>query len=84
MKKTLADTVEQMNSEDYRERFKAEYYQLVYRFYHLKNILCNWDKLTFDPDCNKGILEMQLRVMADYICILESRAQIEHIDLEEV
>lgn len=24
----LADTVEMMNSEDYKERFKAEYYQL--------------------------------------------------------
>lgn len=26
---TLKDTVEMMNSNDYKERFKAEYYQLV-------------------------------------------------------
>ena len=28
----LKDTVEMMNSNDYKERFKAEYYQLVTRY----------------------------------------------------
>lgn len=34
---TLKDTVEMMNSDDYKERFKAEYYQLVTRYRSLKS-----------------------------------------------
>ena len=33
---TLKDTVEMMNSDDYKERFKAEYYRLVIRYRGLK------------------------------------------------
>ena len=33
----LRDTVDMMNSEDYKERFKAEYYQTVIRYGKLKN-----------------------------------------------
>ena len=36
MIKTLKDTVELMNSEDYRERFIAEYKQLVIRYKGVK------------------------------------------------
>ena len=32
----LIDTVPLMNSEDYRDRFKAEYYQIYIRFVKLK------------------------------------------------
>ena len=39
----LNDTVEMMNSEDYKERFKAEYYQTVIRYGKLKNMLDRWD-----------------------------------------
>lgn len=39
MIKTLKDTVELMNSEDYRERFIAEYKQLVIRCNGLRNML---------------------------------------------
>ena len=35
----LKDTVEMMNSEDYKERFKAEYYQLSIRLYNLTSML---------------------------------------------
>ena len=38
----LADTVEMMNSSDYKERFKAEYTQLVIRYYGLRNMLEKW------------------------------------------
>ena len=37
MIKTLKDTVELMNSEDYRDRFVAEYKQLVIRYKGLMN-----------------------------------------------
>lgn len=84
--RTLNDTVNMMNSVDYRERFRAEYYQLVIRYKKLKAMLEKWDngELDFIPDCNRGILNMQERIMADYIAILESRAQIENIDIGDV
>lgn len=84
--KALNDTVSMMNSVDYRERFRAEYYQLVIRYKKLKAMLEKWDmgELDFTPTCNRGILNMQERVMADYIAILESRAQIEDVDIGDV
>lgn len=47
----LEDTVEMMVSEDYKERFKAEYFQLAVRVDGLKNMLNKWDKreLNFTP-----------------------------------
>ena len=46
-----------MLSEDYKERFKAEYYQLVNRYKNLKAMLEKWDNgtLGFTPDCTRGI-----------------------------
>lgn len=35
----LIDTVEMMNSENYKERFRAEYFQLVIRINGLSNML---------------------------------------------
>ena len=43
--KTLKETVEMMNSADYKERFIAEYEQLVIRYTSLKNMLEKWDKV---------------------------------------
>ncbi len=43
MIKTLKDTTELMNSTDYRERFIAEYNQLVIRYRGLRNILQKMD-----------------------------------------
>ena len=49
----LIDTVPLMNSEDYKDRFKAEYYQVYIRFVKLKAMLEKWDKdeLDFEPTC---------------------------------
>ena len=44
---TLKDTVEMMNSDDYKERFKAEYYQLVIRYRSLRSMITKWDVLDF-------------------------------------
>jgi hypothetical protein len=38
----LADTVDLMCSEDYKERFIAEYYQLKVRFDALNDMLIKW------------------------------------------
>lgn len=82
----LKETIEMMTSESYRERFKAEYYQVVIRYKKLKQMLDNWDKgeLNFNPTCPRSTYNMQVKVMADYIAILEARAVMEHIELEDV
>ena len=81
----LSDTVEMMNSEDYRERFRAEYCQIVIRYGKLKNMLDRWDdgKLNFVPTCPRSTYNMQIRAMADYIAVLKARAVMEGVDLGE-
>ena len=79
----LKDTVEMMNSEDFKERFKAEYYQLSLRLYSLTSMLYKWknNMLDFEPKCSKETLENQLVFMQGYLGILRLRAEIEGIDL---
>ena len=82
----LADTVEMMNSSDYKERFKAEYTQLVIRYYGLRNMLEKWDNetLEFEPTCPRSTYNLQIKAMTDYIAVLEARAVMENVDLESV
>ena len=79
----LKDTVEMMNSEDFKERFKAEYYQLLFRLEALTNMLNKWENnmLDFEPKCTKELLESQVIYMKGYIAILRFRAEIEGIEL---
>lgn len=79
----LKDTVEMMNSEDFKERFKAEYYQLLLRLDALTSMLIEWEDgtLDFKPKCSKETLENQVIFMQGYINILRLRAEIEGIDL---
>lgn len=79
----LKDTVEMMGSEDYKERFKAEYSQVKIRYGKLKYMLEKWDNelLDFTPTCPRSTYDMQIRVMSDYIAILEMRAAMEGIVL---
>lgn len=73
-----------MNSEDYTERFKAEYYQLKIRGCSLQNMLSKWDmgKLEFCPTCPRSTYDMQLKAMLEYKAILEMRAVMEQIDID--
>ena len=82
----LAETVNAMVSTDYKERFIAEYQQLVIRYKGLKAMLEKWDKgeLSFTPTCPRSIYNMHVRAMADYITVLEARAVMEDIELQEV
>lgn len=79
----LKDTVNMMDGTDYKERFKAEYVQVVVRYEKLKAMLDKWDtgKLNFTPTCPRGVYNFQIRAMADYIASLEARAAIEDIEL---
>lgn len=79
----LRETIEMMNSADYKDRFKAEYYQNVIRYQKLKAMLEKWDKgeLNFTPTCPRSTYNMQIKAMTDYIAVLEARAVMEGIIL---
>lgn len=79
----LIDTVEMMNSDDYKDRFKAEYYQLKIRIKGLSVMLDKYANgtLEFTPLCSYNLLYKQLIGMKMYMCSLEERAKIENIIL---
>lgn len=79
----LFQTASMMTSVDYKERFKAEYAQVVIRYERLKNMLDKWDnnELTFTPTCPRSTYNMQIKAMTDYIAVLEVRAIMEDIVL---
>ena len=77
----LIDTAPMMVSEDYRERFRAEYYQLKIRYEKLETMLNNWDDLDFIPTCTKDVYIKQLNAMWEYMDILKYRADKENIIL---
>ena len=79
----LRDTVTMMNSADYKDRFKAEYYQNVIRYEKLKAMLDKWDKdeLSFEPTCPRSTYNMQIAAMTGYIAVLEARAAMKGIEL---
>lgn len=79
----LKDTIEGMTSEDYKERFKAEYNQVVIRRNKLYKMIRDFaDKPCFEPNCNMGILMAQLDVMNAYVNLLRLRAEVEEIELD--
>ena len=76
-----------MMSEDYKERFKAEYTQTKIRYEKLKDF-CNRieaAQMTCNEptkhDCPLGLLRDQQRAMGEYLHILEIRAIIEGVEL---
>ena len=79
----LNETVEMMNSADYKERFKAEYEQLRIRMDGLCNMLEKYKAgaLSFKPSCSYDLLNGQLKAMKLYASYLKERAKIEKIDL---
>lgn len=80
----LSDTVAMMNSDDYRERFRAEYFQLVIRFHRLYAMLDDWDsgKLDFKPTCSREIYSEQLELMTKLLNLMQKRAEIEGVDID--
>ena len=80
----LKETVKMMSSSDYKERFKAEYYQVVIRYQKLKTMLQKLDngELNFNPTCPRSTYNMQIKAMTDYIAVLEARAVLEGVELD--
>lgn len=79
----LNETVDMMNSEDYKERFRAEYFQLVTRMKGLGEMLIKYKNgtLNFTPSCSYDLLNGQFKAMDMYASYLEERADIENINL---
>lgn len=79
----LKDTIELMNSEDYKDRFKAEYYQTKIRYEKLHRLIIKMEAGTcdFTPSCSLEIHKEQAKYMGMYLYTLEVRAEIEKIEL---
>lgn len=79
----LKDTMELMNSSDYKDRFKAEYYQAKIRYDKLYDITVKYEAntLTFTPKCSLALLKEQKMYLGNYIRTLKIRAEIEGIEL---
>lgn len=88
----LEETIELMKSNDYKERFKAEYYQTKIRYEKLKKFnikieaaeMTKFEKKAIEEpkhDCPIRLLRDQESIMINYLHILEVRAEIEGIEL---
>ena len=79
----LERLIELMKSEDYKDRFRAEYYQLEDRIDKLADMLEKYKAgtLNFTPSCSYELLSYQLQTMNAYKRVLEERAEIEGIEI---
>lgn len=79
----LDKTVDMMLSDDYKERFRAEYHQLVNRENKLQKMVKAYKEgnLDFKPKCSLDLLTWQLKTMQQYKYILKLRAEVEKIEL---
>ena len=79
----LKDTIEMMQSDDFKERFRAEYYQTKIRYDKLDAMTVKYEAgtLPFTPNCSPELLKEQKSYMGNYIRCLKIRAEIEGIEL---
>ena len=80
----LKNTVDLMLSDNYKDRFRAEYYQTKERYQRLHLMIIKYEAgtLDFQPDCPLELLKRQAKAMGEYLYVLEMRAQLDEIDLE--
>lgn len=89
----LNKTIDLMCSDDYKERFIAEYMQTKIRYEKLKALNTKLEagfffdegnhRLDFTPTCPYELLKQQQSIMGEYLHTLELRAVIEGVDLNE-
>ena len=78
----LVETVNLMCSHDFKDRFTAEYVQLVIRLSKLNNVLNNTSDTHFEvDDITRDLMLKQRDAMESYKLCLEKRADIAGIDL---
>ena len=93
---TLEQTVKLMTSDNYKDRFIAEYWQTKIRYERLKDLNTKigaahevnshcLGRIMEEPkhDCPESMLRHQQSVMGEYLRVLEVRAAVEGIDLKE-
>ena len=78
-----AEVSKLLASKDYKKRFIGEYHEIRNRAMKLDEMLDRYDDgtLGFTFDCPYSLLSAQSNAMWTYLSILETRAQIEQIDL---
>ena len=83
--KELKDTIEMMDSADYKERFRAEYFQTKIRYDKLHTMVTKYEAgtLHFQPTCPIELLKEQKAAMGLYLQALEVRAEMEGIELRD-
>ena len=96
----LNKTIDLMCSDDYKERFIAEYWQTKIRYEKLKALNTKLEAsfilhedgeteknnaiLDFIPTCPYELLKQQQSIMGEYLHTLELRAVIEGVDLNGI
>lgn len=80
---TLAETVPMMTSEDYRDRFRAEYFQLVNRIEKLSRFMKRAKEGKVKLPYPWTMFDEQLKYMRGYRDVLKARIDIEGISLED-
>lgn len=79
----FGETAGLMLSGDYKERMKAEYWQVKHRYDSLHRMIVKYEAgtLDFTPNCPLDLLKEQKAAMGKYLYVLEVRAQIENVNL---
>ena len=83
----LKDTIEMMNSDDYKERLKAEYWQTKIRCEKLEATLLKYTHGTLEFKLNGlayYLLTLQVNSLYLHLDVLQRRAKLEGIELEDV
>lgn len=86
--KTLNNILEKSgklrNYQDYKDRFRSEYFDLFVRYEKLRRLLEDYkdNKLTFKPVCSYETLYIQSYIMREYLICLVARAEIEEINVD--
>lgn len=83
--KDLNETIGMMCIGDFKDRIRAEYWQLKIRCEKLEEMCRKYaaGELDFKPNCGLELLRKQLGYMQNYLACLELRAEIESIDLNK-
>lgn len=81
----LKDTIVMMESDDFKERFRAEYFQTRIRCTKLGEMIAKYEAgtLPFKPKCDIEVYKKQKSVMLDYLSWLAFRSAAEDISLEQ-
>ena len=79
----LKDTATLMQSDDYKERFRAEYWQTKIRYDKLDEMTVKYEAgtLDFTPHASLDLLKLQQSYMGNYLRCLRIRAELEGVKL---